>query len=208
MEFPRFLSRPAQFCSFYTLHCPVRFFSFPALPVLSCSLARYRNERLQKLPWTKTSEQVASVKKNSAEWTKSWYFAEALLALALFVQFNYQLKVLSIPLTPELKTLTSPEHLTIPLAIVSCIAQQWQCLVMVMEMWILINGNGQIGVCSWLGAYLCCGCPSSDDLSPKPVPDAWCAFIMDFIGLIYQRSQWSQRPQDVHAIISRKLTKW
>ena len=77
-------------------------------------------------------------KKDSAEWTKSWYFAEALLALALFVQFNYQLKVLSIPLTPELKMLTSPEHLTIPLAIVSCIAQQWKCLVMVMEMSIVM----------------------------------------------------------------------
>ena len=70
------------------------------------------------------------------------------------------------------------------------------------------NGNGQTGVCSWLDTHLCCGCLSSDDLSPEPVPDAWCAFIMDFIGLIYERSQWSQSPQDVHAlIISRYKTE-
>ena len=133
MEFPCFLPRPAQFCSFYTLLCPVRFFSFLALPYPVASPGT-ETKGVKYCPGQKRASKWPVSKKDSAEWTKSWYFAEALLALALFVQFNYQLKVLSIPLTPELKTLTLPEHLTIPLTIDSCIAQQWKCLVMVIEM--------------------------------------------------------------------------
>ena len=108
-------------------------FSFPALPYPVASPGT-ETKGVKYCPQQKRASKWPVSKNDSAEWTKSWYFAEALLALALFVQFNYQLKVLSIPLTPELKTLTLPEHLTIPLTIDSCIAQQWKCLVMVIEM--------------------------------------------------------------------------
>ena len=146
-------------------------------------------------------------KKDSAEWTKSWYFAEALLARALFVQVNYQLKVLSIPLTPELNAYfawTSHPPFSHCFMYSSTMTMFGNSNGNVNP-----NGNGQIDACSWLDTYLCCGCLSSDDLSPEPVPDAWCAFIMDFISLTYERSQCSQWPQDVHGMISRyKTEKW